>query len=61
MNGNRNTDYVPPTVRMTGSDSINRIQQRVPPRPAGVQRDDPVFPPFRPGILAGACTHRDTV
>jgi len=60
MNGSRNTDYILPAVRMTGSDTSNRIQQRVPPRPAGVKRDEPVFPPFRPGTPAGTCTHRDT-
>jgi len=59
MNGSRNTDYVLPAVCMTGSDSSNRIPQRVPPRPAGVHRDEPVFPPFRPGTPAGTCTHRD--
>jgi len=59
MNGSRNTDYVLPAARMTGSATGNRIPQRVPPRPAGVQRDEPVFPPFRPGTPAGTCTHRD--
>jgi len=58
MNGSRNTDYFLPAVRMTGSDTGNRIQQILPPCPAGVKRDEPVFPPFGPGIPAG--THRDT-
>ena len=60
INGSRNTDYLLPAVRMTGSGTGNRIPQRVPPRPAGVQRDEPFFPPFRPGTPAGTCTHRDT-
>jgi hypothetical protein len=59
MNGSRNTDYLLPAIRMTGSGTSNGIQQRAPPRPAGVKRIEPVFPPFRPGTPAG--THRDTV
>jgi hypothetical protein len=60
INGSRNTDYVLPAVLMTGSDTSNRIQQRVPPRPAGVMHDEHVSPLFRPGIPAGTCTHRDS-
>ena len=60
INGSRNTDYLLPAVRMTGSGTGNRIPQRVPPRPAGVQHDEPVFPPFRLGIPAGTCSNRDT-
>jgi len=60
LNRNGNTDDVQPAVCMTGPGACNRIPQRLPPRPAGVQRDEPVFWPFRPGTPAGTCTHRDT-
>ena len=60
MNGSRNTDYVLPAVRMTGSDTSNRLQQILPPRPTGVKRDEPVFAPFQPGIPAGVRTQGDT-
>jgi hypothetical protein len=59
-NGNGNTDDALPAVRMITSDTGNRMHQRVPPRPAGVQHDEPVFWPFWPGTPAGTCTHRDT-
>jgi len=58
MNGSRNTDYLLHAVLITGSDTSNGIQQRVPPRPAGVKRDEPVSPPFRHRTPTG--THRDT-
>jgi hypothetical protein len=60
LNGNGNTDYILPAVRMTSSDTGNQVKQRLPPRPAGVQRNEPVFPPFKPGTPAETCTHRDT-